>query len=107
LKGNRLFIDANIPMYARGAEHPLKAPCLAVLSQLASGSLTGVTSVEVIQEIVYRYTQIGRRQRARPMIEDFLTFVPDVLSVTPDDMRLMLDYVDRFPTLPATFSRLP
>ena len=31
------FIDANVPMYAAGADHPLKGPCLAILDQIARG----------------------------------------------------------------------
>jgi predicted nucleic acid-binding protein len=93
------FIDSNIPMYARGAEHPLKAPCIAVLAQITSGKMAAVTSVEVIQEIVHRYSLIGRRQQARPSADDFLLIVPTVLPVTAADMRLMLTYLGEFPRL--------
>jgi hypothetical protein len=95
------FIDSNIPMYARGAEHPLKAPCVAVLSQLARGQVAGIVSVEVIQEIVHRYTSIGRRDLAQQVVDRFLVVVPAVLPVTPADMRLMLTYLAEFPGLSA------
>ena len=95
------FIDSNIPMYARGADHPLKGPCLAVLGQISRSQVSGVTSVEVIQEIVHRYIMIGRRQYVRQVVGDFLTIVPDVLPITPDDMRLLLAYAEQFPRLSA------
>lgn len=95
------FIDSNIPMYGRGADHPLKAPCLAVLGQISRGHVSGVTSVEVIQEIVHRYIMIGRRQYARQVVADFLTIVPDVLPITPDDMSLLLTYTEQYPRLSA------
>lgn len=33
------FLDANIPMYAAGGEHPYKAPCLRIMAAAASGQL--------------------------------------------------------------------
>jgi predicted nucleic acid-binding protein len=95
------FIDSNIPMYADGSDHPLKAPCLAVLSLVSSKRIAAVTSVETIQEILHRYTLIGRRGHVRQVIDDFLTIVPDVLPVTPADMRLLLSYIEQFPRLSA------
>jgi hypothetical protein len=53
------FIDANIPMYAAGAEHPLKRPCIAILEAIAHDELAAVTNVEVVQEILYRYSALG------------------------------------------------
>ena len=95
----RIFIDSNIPMYAHGAEHPLKIPCIEVLARLAKGDILGVTSVEVVQEIVHRYLSLGRRQQAHQVAEDFVTIVPDVLPVTSANMRLVLSYIGQFPTL--------
>ena len=101
MASSSVFIDSNVPMYARGSEHPLKAPCLAVLGQIARGQVSALTSVEVIQEIVHRYIMIGRRQYVRQVVADFLTIVPDVLPITPDDMRLLLVYTEQFPRLSA------
>lgn len=55
---NLVFVDANIPMYAAGVEHPLKQPCVAMLEAIAKGSLGAVTNVEVVQEILHRYTAL-------------------------------------------------
>jgi predicted nucleic acid-binding protein len=88
-------------MYADGSDHPLKAPCLAVLSLVANRRVAAVTSVETIQEILHRYTLVGRRSHVRQVIDDFLTIVPDLLPVTPTDIRLLLTYIERFPPLSA------
>jgi len=66
------FIDANVPMYAVGAEHPLKAPCLRVLESIARGELRAVTDAEVLQELLHRYTALGRRREAVEVCRLFL-----------------------------------
>ncbi|MFL5807489.1 MAG: type II toxin-antitoxin system VapC family toxin [Roseiflexaceae bacterium] len=76
------FIDTNIPMYAVGAEHPLKKPCLAILEAVATGALTAVTDIEVLQEILHRYTALGSRTRAVEVVRLFLQVVPEALPIT-------------------------
>ena len=39
------FIDANVPIYASGREHPNKAPCTRVLMMVAEHPLSFVTDV--------------------------------------------------------------
>jgi predicted nucleic acid-binding protein len=68
-------------MYAVGAQHPLKAPCLAILDSVATGKLTAVTDVEVLQEILHRYTALGQRLRAVEVAELFLQ-IEDFLLAT-------------------------
>lgn len=82
------FIDANIPMYAVGAEHPLKTPCLTILDAVASATLIALTDVEVLQEILHRYTALGQRERAVEVANLFLQVVPEALPVTKEDFQL-------------------
>jgi uncharacterized protein len=79
------FVDANVPMYAVGADHPLKLPCLAVLEEIARGERIAVTDVEVLQEILHRYTALGQRARAVEVAELFMRVVPAALPVTRED----------------------
>jgi predicted nucleic acid-binding protein len=44
-------------MYAGGAAHSLRGPCLEILDPLATGRLDAVTSEEVIQEIFHRFAR--------------------------------------------------
>ena len=50
-----IFLDANVPMYAAGRAHPLKAPCVDVLTLVAERPRAFVTDAEVLQEILHRY----------------------------------------------------
>jgi len=99
---NRIhFVDANIPMYAVGAQHPLKQPCLTLLEAIAKDDLIAVTNVEVLQEILHRYTALGQRARAVEVAELFLRVVPQVLPVTLQDFRLAMELHGRHATIQA------
>lgn len=81
-----LFVDTNVFMYAVGADHPLKAPCVSLLEAVARGRAHAVTSVEVLQEILHRYSALGMRERAVDVSSSLLELVPEVLAVTRDDI---------------------
>ncbi len=95
------FIDANIPMYAVGAEHPLKAPCVAILEAIARGELAAVTDAEVFQELLHRYTALGERKRAVEVCRLFLQVVPEVLPITREVIEESLGLHLKFPQLQA------
>ena len=95
------FIDANVPMYAVGAEHPLKGPCLAILRSIASGELAAVTDVEVCQEIIHRYTALGEREQALHVARLFIKLVPEILPILKEDLLLSLEMHQRYPSLQA------
>jgi len=68
---SRVFIDANIPMYAAGTVHPLKEPSQRVVMAVATGHLDAVTDAEVLQEILYRYLHIGEREKGFRVFDHF------------------------------------
>jgi uncharacterized protein len=65
------FVDANIPMYAAGAGHPLRAPSVRVLELIAERPSAFVTSSEVLQEILHRYMRLGRWGAGREVLSAF------------------------------------
>jgi predicted nucleic acid-binding protein len=93
-------------MYAAGVEHPLKAPCGAILEAIAQGKLTAVTDAEVLQELLHRYTALGHRERAVDVCHLFLKVVPEVFPVTRETIERALELHLQFPQSPET-GRLP
>lgn len=87
-----ILIDSTIPMYLIGAAHPHKHDARRLLEQLVSDSEPLVTDTEVLQEILHRYTAIGRREAIEPAF-NVLRGVVDV--VLPIDETI----VDRAKTL--------
>jgi len=53
------FLDANIPTYAAGRDHPLKEPCSRVLRLAAAHPDRFVTDAEVLQELLHYYLARG------------------------------------------------
>lgn len=80
------FVDANVPMYAVGREHPLREPCRSVLQQIVDGELAVCTDSEVHQEILYRYWSLGQSARGIAFSSNFHGVVNIVLPVTSTDV---------------------
>jgi predicted nucleic acid-binding protein len=78
----KVFIDSNIPMYVAGTEHPHRDPSRRLLAKVQSGEIEGCTSVEVLQEILYRYSALRRLDLAREVYDIFVQICPVVFDVT-------------------------
>lgn len=72
-----ILLDANILMYAAGAEHPNKTSSLALLERVARGSVEAGADVEVLQEILHRYRAIGRWEDGRRVFDLARRIVPN------------------------------
>lgn len=84
----RVFVDSNIPMYVAGAEHPNRGPATRFLEGAADEGLELCTSTEVLQEILYRYTVLGRADLADRVYDLFVALIPEIFSVTLADTDL-------------------
>ena len=89
----RVFIDSNITMYVAGVEHKNRDPARRFLKRLRTGDVEGCTSTEVLQEILYRYSSLGRLDMAREVYDLFVGMCPVVLSVTLADTDRARDLV--------------
>ena len=78
----KVFVDSNIPMYVAGKEHPHREPGRRLLAEVQRGQIEGFTSVEVLQEILYRYTALQKPDLAREVYDAFVQICPVVLGVT-------------------------
>ena len=81
-----IFVDSNIPIYLTGAPHPHKIDAQALLERLAVTGQRLVTDAEVMQEILHRYTAIGRREAIAPAFEFLLDVVDDVIGIEKADV---------------------
>jgi len=93
-----VFIDSNIPMYVAGREHPHRDPSRRFLARVQRGEVEGCTSTEVLQEILYRYSALHRRDLARQVYDLFVQICPTVFDVTladTDRARDLLLELDR------------
>jgi len=94
MKAPVFFLDANIFMYAAGAAHECKEPCVRILTEVETGQLTAAINTEIIQELLYRYSHIGLADKGLQLSRDVLQYPLSVLSVTLADVNLAIDIYD-------------
>jgi predicted nucleic acid-binding protein len=100
-KPETYFIDTNIPMYAAGADHPMKAPCVAILEAAARGKLEAATDAEVLQEILHRYTALNQRVRALEICRLFMEVIPNIFPITSGIVASAIEIHRKIPALQA------
>jgi hypothetical protein len=103
------FIDANVPIYAVGIDHPYKEPCDRIIQAVIVGELSAVTDAEIIQEIIHRYLS-QRRPEGLQIAGSFMTALTaassgslssqeSILPVTATDMTRCLALLREYPFL--------
>ncbi len=81
------FIDANVPIYAAGREHPYREPCIRVLAAVNENPDGFVTNAEVFQEIMHHYRRTQRWDAGQTVVESFATMMRGRVSpVAIDDV---------------------
>ena len=80
-----IFVDSNVPMYVAGRDHPLRDPARRFLERARAGEVEICTSTEVLQEILYRYSALQRRDLAGAVYDLFAQLCPSVFPVTLAD----------------------
>jgi len=92
-----VFIDTAVFMYAAGAEHALREPCRQVLLRSRAGQLAAVTSGEVVQEILHRFTGSARHADGVRLARATLQMFRPVLAVDDAIMRRTCELADAHP----------
>ena len=79
-----IFVDSNVPMYLVGAPHANRDRAVAFLEGNADERL--VTSAEVYQEVIHRYTSIDRPRAIADAFAVLDDIVAAVFPVTRADV---------------------
>ena len=99
----RLFLDANVPTYAAGRDHPLKEPCKEVLLLAARSPRSFFTDAEVLQEMLHRYLALRRWSDGKRVVLDFAALMDgSIESVLSEDVVLACDLADRHAANPGS-----
>ena len=97
-----VFIDANIPIYAAGGDHPYKEPCARILRILADDPRSFVTDSEVLQELMHRYLASGRWTLGREVVQAFAEAMRGrIQPVHAEDVTLAAELADQNPEVSA------
>lgn len=95
----RVFLDSNVFIYAAGAEHPLKQPCVDLLRRVATGALDATTSAEVVQELHHVYRRRGLLGQGVALGREVAALFPGLLPVTRADILRAGDLLSVRPQL--------
>lgn len=96
-----LFLDANVPIYAAGRDHPLKEPSKKVLDLAAKYPRAFFTDAEVLQEMLHRYLALERWSAGGQIVADFAALMRgSVESVRVEDVECACDLVNRYAIKP-------
>ena len=86
-------------MYVAGREHPHREPARRFLERVKAGKVEGCTSTEVLQEILYRYTALGKRDLASDVYTLFVDLCPVVFGVDLADTDAACDLLGEVPAI--------
>jgi predicted nucleic acid-binding protein len=89
-----ILVDANILMYAAGADHPNKGPSVRFLEAVAKGRVSAAIDAEVLQEALHRYRAIGSWDDGRRVCDGARRIFDIVYPITAeilDHARVLLD----------------
>lgn len=81
-----IFIDSNIPMYLIGADSRLKTGTQLLLERLAASRQRLVADTEVFQEILHRYSAIGRPEAIDAAFAVLLAMLDEVFPIVQADV---------------------
>lgn len=82
-----IFVDSNVPMYIVGEPHPNKDRAISMTRELLRSDEQLITSVEVYQEILHRYTAVRRPQIIDLAFYELDRLVDEVLLYGMQEIR--------------------
>jgi predicted nucleic acid-binding protein len=96
-----ILVDANILMYAAGADHPNKRPSVEFLERVATGDIQAVIDAETLQEILHRYHALRRWDDGKTVYDLAREIFVEVLPITADVLDRARSLLDRYRNLMA------
>jgi uncharacterized protein len=96
-----VFVDANVPLYILGKDHPHKVDSQRLIERFVSERRRLVTSSEVFQEVLHRYIAVDRREQIELAFHTLRGIVDNVFSVRAEDLFAAKDLTHAHPRLSA------
>jgi predicted nucleic acid-binding protein len=90
-----IVLDTTVLIYAKGAEHPLRDPCRALIAAIAARQLEATTTVEAIQELVHVRARRRGRADAAALGRDYAELLAPLLVVGREDLDRGLALYER------------
>ena len=96
------FLDANVPIYAGGTEHPYREPCARILAIVAAHPRAFMTDVEVLREVIHRSIALRRWDHGRNVLREFVDLMSGRIEpFSVEDVQVAAALADQHPGLSA------
>ena len=82
-----IVLDTTVLVYAAGSEHPLRAPCRALVDAIGASELRATTTVEVIQEFVHVSARRRTRRDASDLAAAYVALLTPLHRPDESDLR--------------------
>lgn len=96
-----IVLDTTVLVYAKGGDHPLRAPCRDLIRHVADGALEATTSAEVIQEFVHVRARRRDRGDAASLGRDYAELLSPLLPITREELERGLALFEQIGSLGA------
>jgi uncharacterized protein len=96
-----ILLDTTVLIYAKGRDHPLRAPCRELVQTIAERRIEATTTVEVVQEFVHVRARRRDRADAAALGRDYAEILSPLLTVTAHDLVAGLALFEQTPSLGA------
>ena len=97
-----ILVDTNVVIYATGSEHPNKRPCLALMEQIATGTVDAGIDAETLQEIMHRFRSLGRWETGGREAFDITCALFDTILPVTDRVAILGSHLlDEHPAMAA------
>lgn len=96
-----IYLDSNIPMYLIGQDHPNKNLTIVNLERLVQEKKRLVSSVEVFQEILHRYTAINRKSAIQPTFDLLNKITDDIYDINKRHVEIAKELILAYKNLSA------
>jgi uncharacterized protein len=94
-----IVVDTTVLVYAVGEDHPLRAPCRALLQAVGDGALRAGTTVEVVQEFAHIRGRRRGRADASSLAAKYVELFSPLLQADEGQLRSGLDLWTEQPSL--------
>jgi hypothetical protein len=91
------FLDTNIFIYAKGKDHPLKAPCVSLIKRVKRMEIAAIISTEIVQEILYRFQSIHDLPSGLLLAREVMEICVRILPITEADVSKAMKILDAHP----------
>jgi uncharacterized protein len=96
-----IVLDTSVLVYAKGADHPLREPCRALIAAVADGRVHATTTAAAIQEFVHVRARHRDRGDAAEIGRAYADLLSPLLQIIESDLREGLRLFERHASLGA------